>query len=143
MMNSTTRTLLHSIWNAIYTPPYLNFAEALSELLGLGVVRYRVDYVAGTVTSYTSSFQAETCAIPKDIVECLVVGLWDGDRAIGLIKAAQEASKVNKGDAKEFSQMLVKAGVTDYTCYIEGRKVVYSGQLGESYSESLLLPETL
>jgi hypothetical protein len=142
-MNSTTRSLLASVWKAIYTPPYPAFGQAISQLQGLGVVRYRVDYVAGIVTSYTSSFQAEACPIPKDILDSLVIGMWDGDRAIQGIKAAQIATVADNGDAKVWSQNLVKAGVTDYTCYIEGRKVVYCGQLGESHSEALALPDKL
>lgn len=54
------------------------------------------------------------------------------------VEDAQALAKKGEGDYTEFLRKAVLAGVVDYMVYIDGKKVVYFGPLGESQTEWFL-----
>ncbi len=136
-VDSASSEALHKIFDTIFnpssgieTPTFPATVAALSEL---GVNRYRVDFIGQTVTSYIGteadvySFSAETLAgtVP-----------WSETKVKAAIKKAQDKAKVGRSDYKEFEMDAISGGVSDYTTYIDGKKVVYLGVLGDLHVES-------
>ncbi|KAF2257303.1 hypothetical protein BU26DRAFT_514002, partial [Trematosphaeria pertusa] len=147
-MSQSFQTSLYSIWAAVHSPSGLPFPTTVARLTSLGITRYRVDYVARTITAYrpspvqptsdppTSSsaaalpsFAADTAPFPT--AHLYALGSWDKE---GVVKAIRRA-QAGEGNYIEFSEAVVAAGVTDYTCYIEGKNVVYAGEKGEMHVE--------
>jgi uncharacterized protein YbcV (DUF1398 family) len=129
---------LHEVWAKVYTPKEgkgLTFPQTVNGLADLGVTRYRVDYVTSTVTAYIKG-EAVIYHFPSYATEDLVPGtiMWSLDKLRTAIKKAREDAKKAVPDLPNYTRQIIEAGVVDYTCFIEGRRVTYSGYLGEMYS---------
>jgi uncharacterized protein YbcV (DUF1398 family) len=133
-MNSNIQSSIRSILAAVHSPAGLPFPQTVAQLSALGVARYRVDYVSRTITTYTSTSsssapQHSTTTFPVE--HSYTFGGWDKEGISKAIRKAQAA----EGNYIDFSEGIVKNGVTDYTAYFEGKKVVYCGALGEVHVE--------
>ncbi|KAK1829297.1 hypothetical protein QBC39DRAFT_384338 [Podospora conica] len=130
-MSSPTSAALRAIWEKVYSPQGLAFPATVAALANLGVTRYRVDYTAQAVTAYFTSNTTDTCASPwKHQIASDIK--WD----LATLKAAIHGAQTGKiGGYRGFCEAAIAAGVTDYTCYIVGQRVVYSGALGDAHTE--------
>lgn len=107
----------------------MSFPILVGTLEKMGVESYRVDLtlqatcycmVGGEVMS--ESFQFET-----DIAE---------DFNDGEIRAAISDSRSGRLDHKEFLKRIMGAGISSYTIFLKGQKIVYYGRNGDSYIDN-------
>ncbi|OCL07207.1 hypothetical protein AOQ84DRAFT_62796 [Glonium stellatum] len=129
MLTEPTITAIRAVWAAVHSPSGLSFPAAASSLSALGVSRYRVDYIARTATAYVGT-DVDVAPIPS---YSTLAGSqpWDISKLSAGIKNAQ----AGVGIYEDFSKAAIEAGVTDYTAYLEGKRVVYSGALGDTHTE--------
>lgn len=138
-IDDATVKSLHEVWDRVYRPQNgskgLTFPDTVHSLADLGVNRYRVDFIANTATAY---IKGDCCVyhFPSYATDLIVPGTipWSLERLRIAIKKAREDAKNNTPDLPNYTRQIVEAGVVDYTCFIEGRRVTYSGYLGEMYS---------
>ncbi|KAF2475488.1 uncharacterized protein BDR25DRAFT_382499 [Lindgomyces ingoldianus] len=140
-MNPTLHSALQALWTQVHSPAGLSFPLTLAKLSDLNVTRYRVDYITRTITTYTSSALSPSSQLPSpfDISPFPQSAPhtyplnkpWNKD---GVVKAIRKA-QAGEGNYLGFSEEVVQAGVTDYTAYVEGKRVVYCGALGEVHVE--------
>jgi uncharacterized protein YbcV (DUF1398 family) len=133
-----TAASLHKIWDLVHNANKkvcLTFPEAIVALSDLGVSRYRVDLISSSTLSYVGN-QVDEYTYP-DHVSDLNPGTiaWDPDKLKTIVTEAQHLAEKGKGDDLEFCRKAVLAGVVEYACFIDGKKVVYFGPLGESHTE--------
>jgi hypothetical protein len=129
-----TRTTLVVRWHILHAPEGLPSPATIDAMRKLGVSHYRVDYLAAAVTSYLST-TSKTCSFPSRPELKKRTIPFSIEDLIAPIRRFQESAPTERTQYKELSKAIVDAGVTDYTCYVEGRKVVYNGVLGESHIE--------
>lgn len=129
---------LYEVWSKVYNPEKgrgLTFPETVHSLADLGVNRYRVDFITSTATAY---IKGDACVyhFPSYATDTVVPGmiLWSLEKLRTAIKKAREDAKNMVPDLPNYTRQIVEAGVVDYTCFIEGRRVTYTGYLGEHYS---------
>jgi len=126
-------TAIRAVWEKVHSSAGLPFPSTVAALQSLGVTRYHVDYIASSVTAYIGS-SADVAPMPEHgSEESLKPGTvtWDDAKLVQSIRKAQ----AGEGNYWDFSRGAIEAGVTDYTTYIEGKKVVYNGKDGESHTE--------
>lgn len=143
-MNAATRSALSAIWAAVHSPTGLPFPETVSQLISLGVTRYRVDYIARNITAYLpatpslhsldtqvspNAHLSDTTPFPPE--HAYTLGAWNKDGVVAAIRRAQ----AGEGNYVEFSDKVVSSGVVEYTVYISGKKVVYAGSEGDTHTE--------
>jgi hypothetical protein len=135
-----TSAALEAIWHRVHSSTGLPFPLTVAALHKLQVTRYRVDYIASTVTAYITSppsatFETttlfSTLPIPSHVDLRSSPIPWDAEKLVAAIRKAQ----AGEGNYISFSKEAVEASVTDYTTYISGRKVIYFGEAGESHTE--------
>ncbi|KAF2729077.1 hypothetical protein EJ04DRAFT_568986 [Polyplosphaeria fusca] len=106
----------------------------VSNLLFLGITRYRVDFLARTITSYASAthgYAVHIAPFPASH-EHKFGSKWNEEKLVEAIRRAQRG----EGNYIEFSKKVVEeAGVADYVAYLEGGRVVYFGEGGEERVE--------
>lgn len=129
---------LREVWTRVYSPEPgtgLTFPETVQRLADLGVTRYRVDFVTNTTIAYIGG-SAHLYHFPSYATEEVIPGSipWSLEKLRTAIKKAREDAKNSKPDLPTYTRQIVEAGVCDYTCFIEGRRVTYTGYLGEQYS---------
>jgi uncharacterized protein YbcV (DUF1398 family) len=141
-VDAATSEALGKIYNAVFnptsgidTPTFPAVVAALSEL---GVNRYRVDFIAQTVTSYVGT-EADVYSFSAASNAGTVA--WSEDKVKKAIKKAQDKAKEGRSDYAEFEKEAIAGGVSDYTTYIDGKKVVYSGVLGNLHVEAFPGPQ--
>lgn len=106
------------------------FPEILALLARDGIEWYSANLLIGATTHYASdgSWHStrwadwKTPAIAQD---------FDGTQVLAAIRASQ------KGEHRypEFLQKIAAAGVVYYTVHLQGRKAIYFGRHGDSYTE--------
>lgn len=129
---------LTEIWTKVYSPEPgtgLTFPQTVHSLSELGVTRYRVDFVTNTAIAYIGG-SAHIYHFPSYATEEITPGAipWSLVKVRAAIKKAREDAKNLKPDLPNYTRQIVEAGVCDYTCFIEGARVTYSGYLGEQHS---------
>jgi uncharacterized protein YbcV (DUF1398 family) len=129
-MNSALRKEIHLVWGTVHSPSGLAFPQTVAALVKLGVQRYHVDYIASTVTAYAGG-EADVFEIPKHAPVSAQLQPWDASGVVAAIREVQ-AGKVMY---PEFSRLVVAAGVTNYFAFLEGKRVVYVGALGDMHTE--------
>jgi uncharacterized protein YbcV (DUF1398 family) len=129
-MDSTLRKEIHLVWDSVHTPSGLTFPQTVAALLKLGVQKYHVDYVASTATAYAGS-EVDVCEIPRHAPASGQPAPWNADGVVAAIREVQ-AGKVSY---PEFSRLAMAAGVTNYFAFLEGKRVVYIGALGDLHTE--------
>jgi len=143
-VDAATSEALHKIWSQTFKPDPSSgldtptFAATVAALSELGVNRYRIDFIAGSVTTYlsteadvydiSSAFTKNEDATPGTVK-------WDISKIKAGIKKAQDKGKEGRSDYAGFEKDIIAGGVTDYTTYIDGKKVIYAGVLGDSHTE--------
>jgi uncharacterized protein YbcV (DUF1398 family) len=135
-----TTASLHKIWDKVHTPKNNSqptFPETVRAVSDLGVSRYRVDFITSSTNAYVGN-QADEYTY-ADHVSDLNPGTieWAPEKLKAAIQEAQVLADKGKGDYTEFCRKAIMAGVVEYAVFIDGKKVVYFGPLGESYTESL------
>jgi uncharacterized protein YbcV (DUF1398 family) len=128
-------TAIRSTWKKVHSPTGLPFPSTVADLQSIGVTRYRVDYVASNIIAYIGS-SADFAPMPDEHDRSegsFKPGTvtWDAEKLIQAIRKTQ----AGEGNYWDFSRNAIEAGVTDYTTYIKGKKVVYNGKDGESHTE--------
>lgn len=59
---------------------------------------------------------------------------WSPEKLKVAIDEAAALAEKGEGDNVEFCRKVVQAGVVEYAVYIDGKKVVYFGPMGESFT---------
>ncbi len=127
-MNSQTQSRIHAVTQACLDNT-MNFPEAVQALLEVEVSHYRVDYIRNEKVVYLRN--GESILEPLDLPSELVAPNFLVDEVRAAIKASQ-----TEGQAfRTFVDRTKRAGCVGYTAYLDGRKVVYTGRLGEEHVE--------
>jgi uncharacterized protein YbcV (DUF1398 family) len=121
-MNPSIREQIHAIWNQVFSPTGVSFPQIVSQFTELGVKRYHVDFVAGTVTAYVGH-EVDVATVPLEKFE--TESAWNAEKIKEAVSTYSEYS--------EFQQRLLNAGVTNYWTYIAGKRVVYMGEYGDAH----------
>lgn len=107
----------------------MSFPILIATLEKMGVESYRVDlslqatcYCMATGEVMSESFQFDTNIAEK---------FDDGE-----IRAAVAACNSSNLDHKEFLKRIMGAGISSYTIYLRGRKIIYYGRNGDSYIDN-------
>ena len=120
---------IHEIWHDVHSKS-IAFPETVKRLMQLGVGRYHVDYVAQTITSYIGG-SVDVANVSGRLEKVERKFTWDGDKVREAILKVQGGS-VSYG---EFSKLIIESGVTNYWAYLDGRRVIYMGDLGDFHVE--------
>jgi uncharacterized protein YbcV (DUF1398 family) len=127
MKQSITKQL-HVLWEEVLSPKGVSFPRVIARFTELGVKRYHVDFVTGTVTSYIGH-EADVAILPLEKFE--TEAAWNPDK----IKEAIRQISSNSITYSEFQRGILDAGVTNYWGYIAGRRVAYMGEYGDAHVE--------
>lgn len=107
----------------------ITFPEVVGKLLGIGVDSYRADLVQnqkvfffGNGEVHAENFEFKGPQIPAS---------FSGEKVVAAIRASQ-AGQINY---QEFLNRAMLAGVSSYTAYLIGRKVIYTGRNGDFHVE--------
>ena len=132
---SSTTTSIHSTWARVHSEKGLPFPEAASALLALGVSRYHINYTTNTGTTYLPDAQTSTTFVDvADIpANAAKLGQWNKHALVSAIRYAQSAPP--DYTYEEFERRCIEAGVVEYHAYLEGKRVVYLGAMGDLHVE--------
>jgi uncharacterized protein YbcV (DUF1398 family) len=137
-MDAKLSSSIRAVWANTYTPEGSSFPETVKALMSLGVTRYRIDFVASTATAYVpdaahNTVLVDTAPIPSHSGSVILGAKWNLDEIVKAIRKAQEGGP--EYTYKGFTKTCVENGVTDYSAYLQGKRVVYCGALGDSHTE--------
>lgn len=107
----------------------MSFPQVVTSLMEMGLESYLVDMVRWRKIFYMPSGETYEEAIPHDSMTIA------NDFQPEMVKAAIRASQEKKVTYLEFMDRIAKAGVTNYTVYLTGRRAVYVGRTGEHHVE--------
>lgn len=127
-MNPQTQARIHDVTQACLNNT-MNFPEAVQVLLDVEVSHYRVDYVRNEKAVYLRN--GESVIESLDLANDAVGPVFKGDE----VGAAVKASQTEGQSFRAFVDRTKRAGCVGYTAYLDGRKVVYTGRLGEEHIE--------
>lgn len=106
------------------------FPEIVGALVANGVEYYHVDYALSTFTFYGTSGAAVIAPITFENQPCISARL-----DVAALKAAIVDSQQHGQKFPEFCRRATLAGVKDYTVYLRGKRVIYSGRQGDQHIE--------
>jgi uncharacterized protein YbcV (DUF1398 family) len=106
------------------------FPAVVQTLAGAGVHGYRADLLKLRNTYYDDSADAFDEALPLADAPA-VAARFDGDSVAATVKAIQQ----RQIGYAEFLRRIMKAGCASYSVSFDGRKAVYVGRNGDSYTE--------
>ncbi|KIW02713.1 uncharacterized protein PV09_06149 [Verruconis gallopava] len=142
-VDAATSAALAKIWDSNFNPTAgidtPTFPATIAALAALGVNRYRVDFVAQTVTSYVGT-EVDTYTFSHATDAGTIK--WSETKLKQAIKKAQDKAKSGRSDYAEFEKEAIAAGVSDYTTYLDGKRVVYASVLGDLYTEPFSVVQT-
>ena len=132
---SDIESSVRQIFHEVHEPNGLPFPQVVSRLLAVGVTRYHVDFVSSSVTTYGPDATFVRVDIPR---YASPGNTWNVDNLRSAIRHAQQAA--SSGDTSYNYEGFVKrvvseGGVTDYTAYLEGKRVLYMGAMGDTHVE--------
>jgi uncharacterized protein YbcV (DUF1398 family) len=138
-VDAATGDALSKIWGALLNPTSgidtPTFPATIAALAELGVNRYRVDFVAKNITSYVGTeVDVYSFPVPQETPAGTVK--WSTALVTKAIKKAQDKAKEGRADFAEFERDIVAGGVSEYTVYFGGKKVVYASVLGDVFQEA-------
>lgn len=113
----------------------ITFPEVVQTLAKNGVESYSVDLVRSLKTHY--GVKGDFFCEPLGFEDMPVAEEFSPENVIAAIKASQ-AGKIQY---PEFLALIMKAGVSIYTVYITGKKVIYSGRKGDFHIEPFPSPK--
>lgn len=143
MSAPTTIQAIKSIWKKVYgiEGSALSFPDTVAALHALGVVRYQVDWIANTVTSY---IRDPAAAFPgsdliQETVEVVTIPSHDTNISKSFdVQGLKEALRfIQQGRCtyEHFANYCMRAGVSGYITFITGRRVLYFGAEGTQHVE--------
>lgn len=107
----------------------LKFPQIIQILMEEGVESYQVDLVQNQKTFYFPTGKAQ---VEKFDYQGPAIALeFSAEKVVAAIRASQ-AGKISY---PEFLNEILKAGVTQYTVYLQGRRAIYFGRLGDFHVE--------
>ena len=106
------------------------FPETLSRLAADGVEWYSASLVLGGKTYYGTGSSHHQCMWPHGTVP-QIADLFEAEGVSGAIRASQ-ARTIDYGT---FLRRIADAGVVYYTVHLKGRKAIYFGRHGDSWTE--------
>ena len=136
MASNTLSQSLRAIWAQVHSPAGLPFPQTVAKLTALKVTRYHVDYVANNATSYvpnaqTGNVDVDVASIPSHGVPPRTGAEWNAE---GLINATKRTQR-GETNYQQFATECIDAGVTNYFAYLDGKRVVYMGGVGDFHVE--------
>ncbi|MBA3602660.1 MAG: DUF1398 family protein [Parachlamydiaceae bacterium] len=106
------------------------FPEVISRLNEANIVSYYADFLAACKTYYSKT---EAHVVPSLFrTEDKIAQIFSADK----IAQAIQHSQLGKIRYQEFIKQIKAAGVVSYFVFIEGRKAMYFGRLGEQHIEN-------
>ena len=127
-MNPSIIKQIHAVWKEVFSANGISFPRLVTRFTELGVKRYHVDFVAGTVTSYVGH-GADVATVPLEKIE--TESAWNAEN----IKEAIRRISSGSITYSEFQQRILDAGVTNYWTYIAGKRIAYMGEYGDAHVE--------
>jgi uncharacterized protein YbcV (DUF1398 family) len=106
------------------------FPVVVRTLAGAGVHRYRADLLKLRKTYYDDRAGAVDEAMPLTDAPA-IAARFNGDAVAATVKAIQQ----KQIGYAEFLRGIMKAGCASYSVFFDGRKAVYVGRDGDSYTE--------
>jgi uncharacterized protein YbcV (DUF1398 family) len=128
-MNSSVSKSIRDVWHDVHSAEGLPFPVTVGRLSKLGVVRYHVDYASKTISAYIGR-EVDVAPVPS-LTTIEGVAAWSTEGIKEALRLVQSGS-ISYG---EFSGLITEAGVTNYFAYLEGKKVIYMGGLGDVHVE--------
>ncbi len=106
------------------------FPETIKRLTADGVEWYSANLIFGMTTYYGADLSHDQTSWP----DWMAPGMADQFQTAG-VSAAIRASQAREIGYREFLQRVAEAGVVYYTVHLKGRKAVYFGRHGDSFTE--------
>jgi uncharacterized protein YbcV (DUF1398 family) len=136
MASSALSQSIRAVWHKVHSAEGLPFPQTVSALMALGVSRYHIDYVARTATAYvfntqTGATDIDVADIPSPFKPQHASAKWSEEGVVGAV------GRVQKGEVTyaQFATQCIESGVTNYFAYLEGKRVIYFGALGDVHIE--------
>lgn len=108
----------------------ISFPETVEKMIATGVERYEVDLSLLRKTCHGANGESYVAAIPlADAPSVAAEFSHEG------VRAAIQASQRREIDYPEFLRRVMACGASNYTAYLQGRKVIYFGRLGDFHVE--------
>lgn len=108
----------------------LPFPESVKRMTAAGVERYRADLVRLEKLHYAADGETHLERIPLDRAPAVAAEFSESE-----VKSAVVDIQHARIQYPEFLRRIMRAGVTDYTVSIVGRRAAYSGRSGDFYVE--------
>jgi uncharacterized protein YbcV (DUF1398 family) len=127
-MNPSISKQIHAVWKEAFSVNGISFPRLIATFTELGVKRYHVDFIAGTITAYVGH-EADVATVPLEKYK--TESAWNTEK----IKEAIRQISSDSITYSEFQQRILAAGVTNYWAYIAGKRVAYMGDYGDIHVE--------
>lgn len=108
----------------------VTFPEVVQRLSAIGVERYEVDLIRLEKTCYGRSGETERETLPLQDPPAVAERFSEEG-----VKQALRAAQKREIGYPEFLRRILAAGTTGYSVYLEGRRAIYFGRLGDVYVE--------
>ncbi|MGH9582278.1 MAG: DUF1398 family protein [Bryobacteraceae bacterium] len=108
----------------------MSFPETVGKMIQTGVERYRADLVLLEKTHYAANGGAHIEKIPLERAPAIA-----SEFSANAVKSAIEDIQQRRIDYAEFLRRVMKAGITDYSVYLTGKKAIYYGRKGDFHVE--------
>ena len=109
----------------------ITFPESVKRMAQTGVERYCADLVK--LEKYIYSADGQCHVEPMPLTDAPVIAQEFSQNAV---KAAIRDIQSGQVGYAEFLRRIMKAGVVYYDAFIGGRKVIYTGRIGDFHVES-------
>lgn len=108
----------------------ITFPEVVQKLIGVGVEFYYADLYQHTRTYYFPSGEAYTSHHPE-LPNHLVSDRFSAEGVSAALKTIQRGEI----QYREFLRLIQAAGTATYSVYIAGKRAIYTGRQGDTYTE--------
>jgi len=108
----------------------ISFPEVVQKLIAAGVEFYYADLYQHKRTYYLPNGDAYTTH-SEDLASYPVAETFSGDE----VKAAVKRIQRGEIQYREFLRLIQAAGTATYSVYITGKRAIYTGRHGDSYTE--------
>ena len=107
----------------------ISFPEVVAKLAAAGVERYHADLARGEKTYYLPNGEAE--AVPNHALAQSPAAVFSAEGVVAALRAIQ------RGEIRyrEFCDRIAAAGCVGYHVFIAGKRAVYYGRAGDTYTE--------
>lgn len=108
----------------------MTFPEVVQRLSAAGVERYEVDLIRLEKTCYGRSGETEREPLPLQEPPAVAERFSEAG-----VKQALHAVQQREIEYPEFLRRILAAGATGYSVFLEGRRAIYFGRLGDFHVE--------